>query len=55
MARNFRERAGETRYCEYIRMMTRTAADLEALAEKLESSPDAGRHSEVLAGFLWRP
>lgn len=48
MARHFREFAGETRYPDYIRMMIRTADDLDSLAAKMENDPDPMARVEVL-------
>lgn len=39
MAQHFREVAGETQFPDYIRMMIRTADDLDSMAEKLEEMP----------------
>ena len=40
IARHFREFAGETCSAEYIRMMIRTAEDLDSLAANLEDVSD---------------
>jgi hypothetical protein len=41
IARHFREFAGATCSADYIRMMIRTAEDLDSLAANLEGAPES--------------
>lgn len=50
MARHFREYAAQTRYSEYVRLMTRAADDLESLAAQSRDVPDLTRRLGALEG-----